>query len=155
MLRCQFLRHVLKASFFIKIAIKLSYFCKKMQNFRALGAEPLNPRASGGCGLCPQTPKTAPPLRVSGYAPAPVIVPWALLLTNQKITFCITILFIMRTLVFLRLKKQSKLIGIFAFICNTKAGPTRGLGRGANGPRGPLALGGSEKGPWASEAPSK
>ena len=38
MLRCQFLCHVLKAIFFIKIALKLSYFCKKMQNFRALGA---------------------------------------------------------------------------------------------------------------------
>ena len=27
-----------------------------MQNFRALGAPPLDPRASGGWGLCPQTP---------------------------------------------------------------------------------------------------
>ena len=35
---------------FIKIALKLSFICKKMQNFRAL-----NPRASGGWGLCPQT----------------------------------------------------------------------------------------------------
>ena len=49
---------------------------KKMQNFRALGAPPPGPRASGGWGLCPQTPslspqtpKTAPPLRISGYAP--------------------------------------------------------------------------------------
>ena len=40
MLRCQFLCHVLKALFFIKIALKLSYFCKNMQNFRALGAPP-------------------------------------------------------------------------------------------------------------------
>ena len=43
---------------------------KKMQNFQALGAPPPDPRASGGWGLCPQTPKTAPPLRISGYAPA-------------------------------------------------------------------------------------
>ena len=40
-----------------------------MQNFRALGALPPEPRASGGWGLRPQTPKTAPPLRISGYAP--------------------------------------------------------------------------------------
>ena len=81
MLRCQFLCHVLKAIFFIKIALKLSYFCKKMQNFRALGAPPPDPCASGGWGLnpqtpisgswglCPQTPKRSPPLRISGYAP--------------------------------------------------------------------------------------
>ena len=46
MLRNQFLCHVLKTIFFIKIALKLSYFCKKMQNFRALGAPPLNPKIS-------------------------------------------------------------------------------------------------------------
>ena len=46
----------LKALFFIKIALKLSSFCKKMQDFQALGASP-------------QSPKTAPPLRISGYAP--------------------------------------------------------------------------------------
>ena len=73
-----------------------------MQNFLALGAPPPDPRASGGWGLCPQTPslqqlgasppaaggfaprpplasggwglspqtpQTAPPLRISGYAP--------------------------------------------------------------------------------------
>ena len=33
-----------------------------MQNFRALGALPPDPRASGGWGLCPQTPKTAHPI---------------------------------------------------------------------------------------------
>ena len=41
MLRCQVLCHVLKALFFIKIALKLSFICKKMQNLRALGASPL------------------------------------------------------------------------------------------------------------------
>ena len=56
MLRCQFLCHVLKAVFFIKIALKLSYFRKKMQNFRALGATPPDPQNS-------------PPLQISGYAP--------------------------------------------------------------------------------------
>ena len=70
MLRWQFLCHVLKALFFIKVALRLSYICKKMQNLRALGALPPNPRASGGWGLCPQPPKTVPPrLRISGYAP--------------------------------------------------------------------------------------
>ena len=56
MLCCQFLCHVLKAIFFITIALKLSYFCQKMQNIRALGAPPPDPRASGGWELCPQTP---------------------------------------------------------------------------------------------------
>ena len=46
MLRSQFLCHVLKVLFFIKIALKLSYFCKKMQNFRALGAPPPDPQNS-------------------------------------------------------------------------------------------------------------
>ena len=36
MLRGQFLCHVLKVLFFIEIVLKLSNFCKKMQNFRAL-----------------------------------------------------------------------------------------------------------------------
>ena len=53
-----------------------------MQNFRALGSPPPDPRASGGWGLCPQNPqppgaggfaprppKQPPPLRISGYAP--------------------------------------------------------------------------------------
>ena len=31
-----------------------------MQNFQALGAPPPDPRASGGWGLRPQTPQTAP-----------------------------------------------------------------------------------------------
>ena len=39
--------------FLIKIALNLSYFCKKMQNFRALGAPPSDPRASGGWGQTP------------------------------------------------------------------------------------------------------
>ena len=40
---CQFLCHVLKALFFIIIVLKLSYFGKKMQNFRALGLRPQTP----------------------------------------------------------------------------------------------------------------
>ena len=101
MLRCQFLCYVLKRLFFIKIALKLSYFCKKMQNFRAPMADfqkqIFEPRASGGWGLCPQTPslqqlslrpqppltfggwrlrpqtqKLAPTLRISGYAPGSI-----------------------------------------------------------------------------------
>ena len=42
-----------KALFFIKIDLKLSYFCKKMQKFRLLCA-------CGGWGICPQPLKTAP-----------------------------------------------------------------------------------------------
>ena len=56
MLHCQFLCLVLIALFFIEIALKLSYFCKKMQTFRALGASPPNPQ-------------NHPRLRISGYAP--------------------------------------------------------------------------------------
>ena len=44
MLRCQFPCHVLKALSLVKIALKLSDFCKKMQNFRALGTPPLDPQ---------------------------------------------------------------------------------------------------------------
>ena len=40
-----------------------------MQNFRALGAPPPDPRASGGWGLRLHTHQTAPPLQISGYAP--------------------------------------------------------------------------------------
>ena len=72
MLRCQFLCYVLKTLFFIKIALKLSYFFKKMLNFRALGAPPPDPRAFGGWRLRPQTQKLAPPLRISGYAPGSI-----------------------------------------------------------------------------------
>ena len=73
-----------KSIIFIKIALKLSYFCKKMQNFRALGAPAPDPRAFGGWGLCPQTPASGcggfasrpqPPAagvsRISGYASRP------------------------------------------------------------------------------------
>ena len=62
MLGCQFLCLVLKALFFNKIAKNLSYFCKKMQNFQALGDPPPEPRASGGWGKIPQTPNIVPPI---------------------------------------------------------------------------------------------
>ena len=65
-----------KSIIFIKIALKF----RKTQNFGALGAPPVPPAAgvkaprplldSGGWGLRPQTLKTGPPLRISGYAPA-------------------------------------------------------------------------------------
>ena len=53
MLHCQFLSHVLKALFFIKIALKLSYFCKKMHNLQALGCRPQTPvpLTTGGFSL--------------------------------------------------------------------------------------------------------
>ena len=62
-----------KTFFFIKLALKLGYFCKEMQNFLALGAPyqiPVPLAAAGlrlqttNClrwlGLLPQTLKTAP-----------------------------------------------------------------------------------------------
>ena len=39
-----------------------------MQNFRALGALPPDPRVSGGWELCPQTPQ---PPAAGGFAPRP------------------------------------------------------------------------------------
>ena len=73
MLRCQFLCHVLKALFFIKIALKLSYFCKKMQNFRALGVPP---QATGGLRFPTQatgaTPPDPQPPAAGGFAPRPI-----------------------------------------------------------------------------------
>ena len=80
MLHCQFLYHVLKAFFFIAIALNLSYFCKKCKSIECWSPLP-DLCASRGWGLCPetpslwrlgappQTPKTAPPWRISGYAP--------------------------------------------------------------------------------------
>ena len=54
----------------------MKLFLKKNQNFRAqtpvppaAGGFAPKPPASGGRGLRPQTPKTAPPLPISGYAP--------------------------------------------------------------------------------------
>ena len=73
MLRCQFLCYDFKTLFFVKIALKLSYFCKKMQNFQALGAPPPDPVppaagvfAPAPIGLRrleapPQDPKIIPP----------------------------------------------------------------------------------------------
>ena len=43
-LHYQFLCHVLKPLFFIKIALKLSYLWKKIQIFQALAAPPPNPQ---------------------------------------------------------------------------------------------------------------
>ena len=94
MLRCQFLCHVLKTLFSIKIALKLSYFAKKCKIFERWGLRPQSPvpPAAGGfaprlpassswglssqtpiglrrLGALPPDPQTAPPLRISGYAP--------------------------------------------------------------------------------------
>ena len=74
MLCCQFLCHVLKAIFFIAIALKLSFFAKKMQNFLALGAALPDPRTSGGWGLCSQPPTSGG----WGHRPQTPIGPWRL-----------------------------------------------------------------------------
>ena len=77
---------------------KIKFFCKKMQNFLALGAALPDPRTSGGWGLCSQTPnlwrlgasppdphwplaaegppprpQNSPPLQISGYAPGYIL----------------------------------------------------------------------------------
>ena len=50
------------------VALKLSYFCKKMQNFRAaLPPDPSLQRQR--LGDSPPDPQNSPPLRISGYAP--------------------------------------------------------------------------------------
>ena len=92
MLRCQFLCYVLKTLFFIEIALKLSYFCKKNAKCSRAGAPPSDPLASaargfapdpqppaaesftfrpplafGRWGLRPQTPELAPPLRICEF----------------------------------------------------------------------------------------
>ena len=46
-----------KSIIFYKTALKLSYFCKKMQNFRAVGVPAPHPCASGGWGLRAHTPR--------------------------------------------------------------------------------------------------
>ena len=64
MLRCQFLCYVLKTLFFIKIALKLSYFCNKMQKIVAK--------------KCPQTPVLPAPIglrRLEAPSPDPKISP--------------------------------------------------------------------------------
>ena len=50
--------------------IKLSYFLKKIQNFRVLGAPPQTPSSLWRLGTPPPDPQTQPPqMRISGYAP--------------------------------------------------------------------------------------
>ena len=56
--------------FFIKIALKLNYFCKKMQKFRALGAPPPDPLPPSARGFDPDPQNSPPQMRNSGYAPA-------------------------------------------------------------------------------------
>ena len=47
--------HVLIALIFIKIGLKLSYFCQKNKKFSSAGGSAPTPHASGGWGPCPQT----------------------------------------------------------------------------------------------------
>ena len=82
-LRCQFLCHVLKTVFSIKIALKLSYFCKKKcKIFQHWGLRPQTPvpPAAGSFALPPyphwspaaggSAPRAriSPLLQISGYA---------------------------------------------------------------------------------------
>ena len=104
MLRCQFLCYVLKTIFFVKIALKLNYFCKKMQSFRALGAQPPDPPlASGSRGPRPQTPKLSSPLHCEFLDTRP---------PENSIIFH----FVVQIPILLYLKKQK----IFAFFLSTK-----------------------------------
>ena len=56
LLRCKFLCCFLTALIFIKIGLKLSYFCQKNTKFSGPRGSTPRPRASGGWGLCPRTP---------------------------------------------------------------------------------------------------
>ena len=59
----------------------MKLFLQKNAKFWRAGGSAPSPRASGVCGLCPQTPslqrlgasspdpQTAPPLQIAGYAP--------------------------------------------------------------------------------------
>ena len=64
-----FLYHILKALVFLKIALKLKYFCKKRKISGASGSVPRSqcPPAAGGSPLDPQD---SPPLLISSYVPA-------------------------------------------------------------------------------------
>ena len=59
-----------KCIIFYQNISKLKLFLKKNANFSNAGGSPPDPRVSGGWGLCPQTPKTVPPIANSGYTPA-------------------------------------------------------------------------------------
>ena len=59
-LHSQFLCHVLKSYFFIKITLKLSYYCKKMQNFRVLGAPFPDPKPPAAGVYALRIPKQSP-----------------------------------------------------------------------------------------------
>ena len=62
----------------------MKLFLQKMQNFQALGLRPLAPVPPAAGGFVPRTQNAAPPLRISGYAPATI---WAKSLTkfNTKV----------------------------------------------------------------------
>ena len=74
MLRCQFLCYVLKASFFIKIALKFSYFCKKNTKFSSAGGSAPRPPCLRRLGVLPPDPQ---PPSAGGFAPAPPLPPTA------------------------------------------------------------------------------
>ena len=55
---------------FYQYSPKTKLFFKKNAKFSSAGGSaPRPPIASGGWGLCSQTPETDPQLRISGYAP--------------------------------------------------------------------------------------
>ena len=64
--------HVLIALIFIKIGLKLSYFCQKNKNFSSAWGSAPTPYASGGWRPCPRPPL---PAVVGGSAPRPPNVP--------------------------------------------------------------------------------
>ena len=61
-----------KSIIFYQNSPKIKLFLKKkIAKFSSAGAPPPDPRASGSWGLCPQAPKAAPQLRISGYMRLP------------------------------------------------------------------------------------
>ena len=99
-----------------------------MQKLRALGAPALNPRASGGRGLCPHTPflqrlgasplnpQSSPQMRISGYALLSVLVCYARILptsirtafSNTVLTFATTYLFKSGFSALVHIKKKAR-----------------------------------------------
>ena len=67
---CQFQCHVLIALFFYQNSLKMKLFLRKNAKISSAGGFAPRPPSFVEWGLRPQTPKTAPPIRISRYTPA-------------------------------------------------------------------------------------
>ena len=112
MLRCQFLCYVLKTLFFIKIALKLSYFCKKMQKFRSIGLWRLE--------ASPPDPKISPPT------------PHCEFLATRLVPFLVKTFFLVFT--WIRRKKEFHFSWRPFFALHLIYSPEKNRGRGSSPP---------------------